>query len=208
MRIKACLLAATLVCTACDRQEAEGDRPAAMPDHTVATPEQTEPGAPMPDTSAQPAMRASPGDAERGDTSSQGIVRIVGADPFAQPVIQSGSGAAMQSVGIQGALRAEIEALSGVEVRVWGRAVPNRPPPPTRAIEVSRYEVVSVNGRKPYVGELAEHDGAMWLQAEREMRLASVPDGLANRAGAKVWIVGSVKDDELSVEAFGVIKLP
>lgn len=141
-----------------------------------------------------------------GDTTVQGVVRAVGAVPTAQIVIQSGTGTAATGVGVVGPLRAELGHLVGAEVQVWGPPVSNQPPPPARAVEVARYEIVSVSGRNPYVGILERRGDEMWLNSEKIVKLAIVPPELAAANGAKVWIVGSMMGGELAVESYGVIK--
>ncbi len=146
--------------------------------------------------------------AAAGDTSAQGVIRIVGADPFAQPVLHSGSGADVQTVGIQGALKSEIEALSGLEVRVWGRAVDNRPPTPPRAVEVAGYEIVSVSGKRPAVGTVLLRGGVVYLAGRDTTALSGVPADLSARQGAKVWVVGVPESGTLRVQTYGIIREP
>ena len=64
------------------------------------------------------------------------------------------------SVGLVGDLAAELARLSGAVVTVRGN---DAPAPADRGLEVTEYEVVSVNDETPSVGVLERRDGAYWL---------------------------------------------
>ncbi len=210
---------ALLLAIACGSPESDVAETGAGAD--TLRPEQTAPDTTptVADTAMQPAPStdatrptAAPPRASRGttpaDSSAQGVVRVVGADPLSQVVLQTTVDGARVRVGVTGPLRAELGQLVGAEVRVWGPAVPNRPPTPPRAIDVSRYEIVSVNGERPHVGELVLRVNGMWLISESEMRLANVPDDLSDLSGAWVWIVGPVRGEVLTVQTYGIIRRP
>ena len=148
-------------------------------------------GAPMPMSEPQAAT----------DTVAQGVVVVTGADPFAQVVARGAAG----DVALTGALREELATLHGAEVRVRGRPMANRQPRPARAVEVTSYEIVAINGERPYVGELAGRDGGLWLHG---MRLAGASDELRGAVGAKVWVLGRRADGELQVLSYGIIARP
>ena len=152
---------------------------------------------------AQPAGSAMPAGEPQSatDTVAQGVVGVTGADPFTQ-VVASGTGG---EVALVGALRGELATLHGAEVRVRGRPVANLQPRPPRAVEVTSYEIVAINGERPYVGELAAGDGGLWLHG---MRLAGAPDELRGAVGAKVWVLGRRADGELQVLSYGIIARP
>ncbi len=221
MRRQSLAVLGTILCVACGgaaERRSEPDGRARAVDHTAEAGDTTaqDPNLRTPGTAshtdddtiraAAGAMRQRPG--SPGDTSAQGIVRAVGPVPTAQLVVRSTTGDAVMQVGIRGPLAEELGALVGAEVRVWGEAVANQPPPPLRAIDVSGYDIVSVSGRKPYVGILSQHDNGLWLNAETVMRLVNVPEELVAGEGAKVWIVGSVDGDLLTVQSYGVIRRP
>ena len=134
------------------------------------------------------------------DTVVQGVVQVVGADPFAQVVIAGAPGAA--EVGIQGATRSELAQLTGAVVRVMGRPIANAQGTPPRAVLVTSYEIVTVNGAAPVVGVLEERGGARWLGGHR---LIAVPEELKRAVGAEVWVLGHVGPDGLTVTAYGII---
>jgi hypothetical protein len=142
-----------------------------------------------------------PSPRESDDTTVQGIVRAVGADPFGRLVLESGG----TSIGLIGVLAEELGALSGVEVRVRGRPSDSRPPPPARTVDVATYEILSVAGRLPTVGTLVRDGDALKVNG---IVLAGVPDELRGAVGARVWIVGTEGDGTLIVEAYGIIRRP
>ena len=139
------------------------------------------------------------------DSVVQGTVAVKGADPFAQVIVSPTAVVAAREVAVVGPLRAELGALSGAEVRVRGRAVSNGQPVPRRAIAVTSYEIVSINGEKPIVGELVAREGDLWLGGER---LSGVPAELHQAVGAKLWVVGRRANGELLVLSYGIIVRP
>lgn len=104
-----------------------------------------------------------------------------------------------------GPLEAELRRLGGATVLVAGGPVAS----PPNAFNVTRYEIVSIDGAKPVVGSLASRDAGMWLVTDRAtLKLTAAPAELASKAGAKVWIVGRRSGNELAVQTFGVIREP
>ena len=138
------------------------------------------------------------------DTTVQGIIAVTGADPFSQVVVKP-SGTGMRDVAVVGALRSELGALAGAQVRVRGRAVNNGQPVPPRAVEATGYEIVAIAGAKPVVGTLVARDDALWVDGQR---LAGVPAELRQAVGAKVWVVGRGANGELLVLGYGIIVRP
>ena len=107
------------------------------------------------------------------------------------------------SVGLVGDLAAELARLSGAVVTVRGN---DAPAPADRGLEVTEYEVVSVNGETPSVGVLERRDGVYWLGGVPGLQLLGVPDALAQAVGAKVWVTGSSSPDGLTVQSYGIIR--
>ncbi len=136
------------------------------------------------------------------DTTVQGIVYVVGADPFTHVVVRGPGG----DVAVTGSLAGELRALSGAEVRVAGPPSAPSMPPPQRAVDVTHYTVLSINGATPAVGVLIERNGALWLAGRDTVPLANVPPGFAGRPGDKVFVVGPMVDGRLSVSTYGVIR--
>lgn len=198
------ILVAGTVVAACAGGERAGD---AARDSVTAQPvaQDTEQADMAGDTSQTPTAE---GGATMDTTTVEGTVQVVGADPFPQVVLQVGEGAAVQQIAITGPLRDELGTLHGITVRVAGRSVANPQGVPSQAIEVTGYDVVSVNGEQAYVGILAIRDGDMWLDASTATRLSAVPTELESKAGAKVWITGPIEDGVLRVQSYGVIREP
>jgi hypothetical protein len=163
-----------------------------------AAPADTLRGEQAPPAEAQAAPDAS------DDTTATGVVRVVGADPITTVVLDS----AGSHVALRGSLEVEVARLVGATVRVRGRPVPNAPPTPPRAVEVSDYDVLSINGATPVVGILRLGDDAPRIEGDSTVLLAFTPPGLLSLAGAKVWVVGRREGGWLVVQGYGVIRDP
>lgn len=149
------------------------------------------------DTAGPPAPNT-PQVVPSGDTVVRGIVAVVGADPLAQVVLASGG----RDVAVVGALRAELGTLHGAEVEVRGRPVGNPQGMPSRAIEVTRFEILTIAGERPTVGLLEARADDLWLAGRR---LLGAPDELRRAVGAKVWVIGRKEGGRLLVQSYGVI---
>lgn len=145
------------------------------------------------------------GDGPSGTTSGAvqhtGRLTVAAVAPSARPMLYLDSG---RSIGLAGSLEPELARLSGARVMVEGTPATGFP---GEALEVQRYEVLEVNGEKPWVGVLVR-SGDAWLlrQDTGDLRLTGVPAGLAAQPGAKVWITGSLDADALRVQSFGIIR--
>ena len=105
-----------------------------------------------------------------------------------------------------GPLEAELRRLGGAMVWVTGAPVSG---PPNATFTVSRYEIVSIDGSKPVVGELVSRAGTLWLATERDtVRLLAAPANLSSKTGAKIWVVGRRSGSELTTQSYGVIREP
>ena len=100
---------------------------------------------------------------------------------------------------------ATITATSEGRNRLAGDAVVFETPA-DRGLEVTEYEVVSVNGEAPSVGVLRRRGGAYWLGGDPGVRLMGVPDALTQAVGAKVWVTGSSGADGVTVQSYGIIR--
>ncbi|MGH7688130.1 MAG: hypothetical protein ACREN3_00820, partial [Gemmatimonadaceae bacterium] len=136
------------------------------------------------------------------DTTVRGVVYVVGADPFTHVVVRGPGG----DVAVTGLLAGELRALSGAEVRIAGWPAAPSMPPPRRAVDVTGYEVLSINGATPAVGVLFERNGALWLAGRDTVPLVNVPPDFAGRPGDKMFVVGPMLDGKLSVSTYGVIR--
>lgn len=111
--------------------------------------------------------------------------------------LQTAAGA---SVFVRGGLESDLRALASAEVLLRGRldASGERP-----VMHVTGYEVLSVNGQRPWVGRVLP-----------EGRLATDADTLRLRGsvgapeGALVWVTGARDGATLNVASFGVIRQP
>lgn len=140
--------------------------------------------------------------AQNGDTTVEGTVRRVGSVPLVRTVISGAGG----PVAVTGTLARELAALDGALVRVVGHPQPASPPPPARAVNVTRYTLVSVHGQTPEVGVLIGRNGALWLAGKDTVALTGVPSDFAAHEGDKVYIVGARNNGKLNVQSYGVIK--
>jgi hypothetical protein len=107
------------------------------------------------------------------------------------------------SVGLVGDLATELARLSGAVVTVRGNEAPA---PADRGLDVTEYEVVSVNGETPSVGVLERRGGVYWLGSDPGVRLMGVPEALTQAVGAKVWVTGSSGADGVTVQSYGIIR--
>ena len=128
----------------------------------------------------------------------RGVVAVVGADPLAQVVLGAGG----RDVAIVGVLRAELGTLHGAEVEVRGRTVGNPQGMPPRAVEVARYEIITIAGERPIVGTLEARADDLWLAGRQ---LLGAPEELRRAVGAKVWVIGRKENGRLVVQSYGVI---
>lgn len=159
--------------------------------------------------SARPGGAASPSrdsGAPSGNRSAEQVElsgRVVnsGTDRFAITTLQVENSRPTRLVGD---LRSELRTLGGAEVRVRGvidsagRG---------RALRVQEYELLSIDGKRPRVGRVLVRDSGLWLAASDTVRLVPELAALRDRAGAKIWVVGTSDPGgtELRVESYGVI---
>lgn len=132
--------------------------------------------------------------------SVRGSVRQVGSSPFVRTVVEGAD-----TVTVTGDLESEISRLSGARVLVTGTLATGDYPGPR--LEAASYEILSVDGREPVVGILAEDGEGFYLDRDdREpVRLRAVSSGLASRIGGKVWVVTG---EDGSVRRYGILRPP
>ncbi len=107
------------------------------------------------------------------------------------------------SVGLVGELEAELARLSGAVVSVRGT---DAPAPADRGLEVTDYEVVSINGEPPSVGVLERRGEEYWLGGDPGVHLMGIPDALTQAVGAKVWVTGPSSAEGVTVQSYGIIR--
>jgi hypothetical protein len=103
------------------------------------------------------------------------------------------------SVTLEGPLAREIGAASGADVVVRGR----RTGP--RTMEVSSYEVRTVDGVTAITGTLTAQGGRLVLvtDAGRRYAIARPPAPLREHVGARVWVTG---DPSTAIASYGVLR--
>lgn len=138
------------------------------------------------------------------DTVAEGTVRVVGPQETAQ-VVLSGVG---PDVALIGPLLNELRRLVGARVRITGRPTRNPAAAPERAVDVAGYEIVAVDGERPYVGVIIKRDDRLWLAGEETLELVDAPPDLTGRVGAKVFVTGARDGGRLLVKSYGVIREP
>lgn len=138
------------------------------------------------------------------EQSAEGTLGVTGTDAAPTAILRREEGG---SLGLTGTPARELMALSGARVRVYGRraATPVGP-----GLEVSRYELLEIEGRTPVMGILQRDPAGNWLiQPEEEppVPLTALP-GDQLREGMKIWVIGSRDaSEQLVVESFGVISM-
>ncbi|WP_419162134.1 hypothetical protein [Candidatus Palauibacter sp.] len=139
---------------------------------------------------------------EIGPESFEGMVRVVGSEPFPFTIVQAEDG---RSRIVTGVFRDEVRRLAGAQVRVTGRLVQGEQP--GTALEASSYELVSVDGERPLLGRLERDVDGFHLARPggRVTRLDSVSGQLARRVGSLIWVV---LDERGGVSGYGVIRDP
>jgi hypothetical protein len=130
-----------------------------------------------------------------------GQLAVSGAEPMTFVTLQPEGGRAVQLLG---PFESELRRLAGAVVTVEGTAATGRMPGP--ALTVQRYELVSVEGQRPYVGVLEAAGGEYRLAGAPALRLLGVPPELAGRAGATVWVVGAREGDAVRLQSYGIIR--
>lgn len=139
------------------------------------------------------------------DTTAQGIVRYVGSRESAQLILVAGG----SNLALVGELAAELRRLQGAEVLVAGPPLVNPRLVPPRAVNVARYEIVSVSGSRPAMGKVDRWQGRLWLvRVADTLELLGAPADLASRLGAKVFVLGPVDAGRIRVTSYGVLREP
>lgn len=154
------------------------------------------------DPPAAPAATDSAADSASAtdEMRATGRVAVGGTGPIRVVNLLTDSG---ETIGLAGDLLDELMRLAGAVLSVTG------PPTQTvqgRAVNVSRYDVVSVDGETPSVGILVAGDDTYRLEGEAAQPLVDVPPELGSQVGAKIWVVGPETAAGLRVRSYGVIR--
>lgn len=142
-----------------------------------------------------------------GPDTVTGMIRQVGNVPFTRVIIQAGDeeGREAGSATLTGEYEEELARLAGARVRVVGERVEGGGPGPR--MRVSSYEILDVDGDRPYVGILREEDGGHYLEttAGGRVPLGALSLRLRSMVGGRVWVVLS---EGGTVQRYGILREP
>jgi hypothetical protein len=137
------------------------------------------------------------------ETRIEGVAGTMGSDPGLMIAVRLSNG---EQVLVNGPLAPEVGRLTGATLVLVG---PVQATTPWRMIVPTGYEVLAIDGQKPQVGVLrVERNGGIWLETSPPIRLEGTPDALRAQNGAKVYVLGAVRNGVLMVQSFGVIRPP
>ena len=148
--------------------------------------------------------RPAPPNAAPATSSSaeyRGKVVITGSEQSTSVRLVGDSG----NVELVGALQPELRRLTGAGVVARGSLQGSRP---IQTLDVSDYEIADIDGEVPVSGVLQAENGRILLAGKDTLELVDPPAALAEKTGAKAWIVGSRSGSRLSVQSFGIIRDP
>lgn len=135
-----------------------------------------------------------------GADTLRGVVRVIGADLDARPMLRPNGGG--PQVALLGASAATLSRLSGTDVWVSGKRNG------ARGIDVNRFLVRSVSGFPAIDGTLIARDGGFAIVTtsdHAEHPIVNPPTALRSHVGARVWITGPL---ETGAVTFGIISEP
>ena len=109
-------------------------------------------------------------------------------------------------VRLSGKLEKGLVGLPGAHVLLEGKLRPSVPYP---EVDVRNYTILSISGKRPFVGVLRKEDGRFRLESGQgralELDVGGLEEGALPKPGATLWVTGSVVGDTLRVERFGVL---
>lgn len=151
------------------------------------------------------ALASSPALAEETLT---GTVREVVGGPGPRAELAADDGKTYVLRGADEGASDELRRLAGIKVKLSGT------PEPSERFLVSRYELLDVGGGlTPRLGVIAE----LAMGADRRLLFVDdagvasfLPNGftakLKDQVGARVWVVGNLKNDKLQITRFGILR--
>lgn len=148
------------------------------------------------------AEQGDPSLAPAGGERVEGVVRVVGSMPVGVSVVLERDEG--KQVQLSGPLREELRALSGARVAVTGAARATGDPSADRQIDVSGYEILSVDGQPVTMGTVEGRTGGWTVlrtPAGGLLYLGGAADQL--QPGQKVWVQGQ---PSLIVQSYGVLR--
>lgn len=151
---------------------------------------------------AQPGEQAGSAPAPGDGNRVEGVVRVVGSQPVGVRVVLDPEEG--KQIEIAGPLRDELRALSGARVALTGALGPNPDPMADRRVEVSAYDILSVDGQPVTMGTVEGRSGewtVLRTDAGEVVYLGGAADQL--KVGQKVWVQGP---RSLVVQSYGVLR--
>jgi hypothetical protein len=136
----------------------------------------------------------------RPDTVQAGtgvVGRVVASGTEQEPITMLQVEGRMALV-VTGALEPELRSLAGATVRARGPESGAA----RRTIRVDSYEIVEINGERPFVGVVLT--GGRLAVGPDTLTLAGAPAGM--ESGTRVWITGDREGGRLRVSSWGVIR--
>lgn len=132
------------------------------------------------------------------EATARGTVRRLGSEAAVRTVLQDEESA----VVVVGDYEPEIARAAGAQVWVSGTPASSEYGP---ALQVSEYEILSVDGEVPVVGVLAEDASGFFIRKGdgSEVRV-DVTEQLAGQLGAKIWVV--LGADRVTVSRYGILR--
>lgn len=112
-----------------------------------------------------------------------------------------------RSVVLKGDLVPELRRLDGAAVRAAGRFEGEGP---GDALCVLDYEILEIDGQQPRVGVLIMPEQGLALETDtgEPLPVVGAPAALRDRIGARVWIVGTMREGSLLLQSYGILRPP
>lgn len=132
---------------------------------------------------------------------TEGTIRQVGSSPNVSTRLETKDG----PIILVGPLAAELARAAGAVAEVRGTSADRDAP---GSMRVEAYELVSVDGLNPLVGQLEVEDGDLALRKAdgSQVELLGGSARMREAAGSKVWI--TTRDDGRSIVRWGILQAP
>ncbi|HEU5211100.1 MAG TPA: hypothetical protein VFU06_17010, partial [Longimicrobiales bacterium] len=132
--------------------------------------------------------------AARADTLT-GVINAT-AWPASAATLRTANGT---TLSVNGPKTAELARLTGIPVRVWGRAS-------ATGINVHGYDLPSQVGADRRLGIVLQRADGLWLLGAEAIRLVNPPPGLAAESGKLIWVLAQEVAGGMQVSVYGVIR--